>query len=74
MTETDELDCKVVAEEGEIDTVEDFAAVVDNTAIELELDNTGGWFGLRHLDRESTSQRSLQSRIMSDLCIHLHVS
>lgn len=58
----DELDVDDAAEEEDEDEdVGDAATVAEDTVLELETDDTGGWFGLLHLGMEPTNQRSPQS-------------
>ncbi len=51
----DELDSKDAAEEVEGEAGKDATEVADDIGMELEIDDTGGWFGLLHLDRKATS-------------------
>ena len=37
---------------------EDATEVTDDIGMELEIDDTGGWFGLLHLNRKPTSKRN----------------
>ncbi len=51
----DELDSKDAAEEVEGEADEDATEVADDIGMELEMDDTSGWFGLLHLHRKATS-------------------
>lgn len=50
-----ELDVTDIAEEEGGEDVEDATKVVDDTRVELETDDTIGWFELLHLDMEPTN-------------------
>lgn len=70
----EELKIEEAAEEEEGEAVDDVVEIPDNTGMELEIDDIGGWFGLSHLDREPMSERSPQSRLMFNHYKHLLLS